>query len=72
MKTNINYLRKIQYVQGLVKEQQKRYSYISLKKIWKNLRDENLYFESYNSFIRIMGEGNISKRIAKQNGESGS
>ena len=66
MKTNINYLIKVQYIQALVKEEQKKNSYISLKAMWRKFRDQNLYFESYNSFIRIMGEGNISKRIAEQ------
>jgi len=66
MKTSINYLEKVKHVQELVKKQQERYTYISYRQIWRNLRKEKLYFEGYNSFIRILGEGNLSNRIAQE------
>ncbi|MCL2290842.1 MAG: hypothetical protein FWC34_09120 [Bacteroidetes bacterium] len=66
MRTSINYLEKAQHVQELVKKQQERYIYITLKQIWKNLRKEKQYFEGYDSFIRILGEGNLRSRIEQE------
>jgi hypothetical protein len=66
MKTSLNYLEKAKHVQALVRQQQDKYMYITLKQIWRNLRKERLYFEGYNSFIRILGEGALSSRIARE------
>jgi len=66
MKTSLNYLEKVKHVQELVKKQQEKYVFINFRQIWKNLRKEKLYFEGYNSFIRILGEGNLSSRIAQE------
>jgi hypothetical protein len=66
MKTSINYLKKAKYVQDIVKKEQEANEYITLKGIWRKLRNENLYFETYESFIRILGEGNITARINEQ------
>jgi hypothetical protein len=66
MKTNINYLKKAQHVQEIVIQEQKTNEYITLKAIWRKLRRENLYFEGYGSFIRILGEGNLTRRIEEQ------
>jgi len=66
MRTNINYLEKAQHIQELVKQQQEKYTYVTLRQIWKNLRREKQYFEGYNSFIRILGEGNLRSRIEQE------
>jgi len=63
MRTSANYLEEVKFIQETVRQQQAQHTYITLKQIWKNLRESKLYFKSYQSFIRIMGEGNLSQRI---------
>ena len=66
MKTSVNYLEKVKYIQDIVKQEKEKNEYITMKAIWRKLRNEKRYFETYVSFIRIMGEGNLIKRIEEQ------